>query len=393
MRRFGLLGCIALSLGGIAAAVWFAARPPSPDAFYARAAAADNGPGTLLASERFDRGVPPGARAYRILFTTTRADGRGTVGSGLVVVPASTDGRPRPVVAWAHGTTGIAPGCAPSLSPKPFANVPGLQRILKEGWAFVAADYIGLGTAGQHAYLVGAEAAHSVLDAARASRQIDAAAISSDVVAWGHSQGGHSALWVGSVATSYAPDLDVRGIVALAPASELPALVAASRSTAFGSIVSSYLMRAYTTAYPDVRVEDYVRPWPAFLSDDIASRCVGGWPTLVSLAQSLLLPNGIFARDPTSGALGSRLRENTPRMRIPSPVLILQGGIDDLVLPTIQRRYVESRCAEGQSMEYRTYPDRDHISLVADDSPASAEAAKWTNERFAGGVPRKTCTK
>lgn len=383
MRRSGFIGSTAMVLGGIAVAIWFAAAPPSADGFYDRAPEPGTAPGTLLASERFERGVPPGARAHRILFTTTRADGGAALASGLVVVPALAAGGLRPVIAWAHGTTGTARGCAPSLSAKPFANVPGLDQILAEGWAFVATDYIGLGTAGEHAYLIGPEAAHSVLDATRAARQISDAGISGDVIAWGHSQGGNSVLFAGSAAISYAPDLNMRGIVAFAPASDLQALVAATRSTAFGKIVSAYMIGAYAAIYPDIRVEDYVRAWPAWLSADIASRCVGGWPTLVSIAQSILLPrDGIFARDPLTGRLGERLRENSPRTPLSSPALILQGGADDLVHPDIQERYVEARCDEGHIIEYKRYADRDHISLVADDSPATSDAILWTRQRF-----------
>jgi hypothetical protein len=170
MRWSAYVGFGVVSLGCAATAIWFAALPPSPDSFYRGVPGFDMGPGALITSERYEKAVPRGVRAYRILFTTTRADGGNAVASGLVVVPAATGGVLRPVIAWAHGTTGIAPGCAPSVSAKPFANVPDLDRILAEGWAFVATDYVGLGTAGRHAYLVGPEAAHSVLDAVRAAR-------------------------------------------------------------------------------------------------------------------------------------------------------------------------------------------------------------------------------
>lgn len=349
-------------------------------------------PGTLLASERFETGVPPGARGYRIIFSTTRADGGSAVASGLVVVPAAAGEGPRPVIAWAHGTTGIARGCGPSLSSKPFDNVPGLERLLAAGWAFVATDYVGLGATGQHAYLVGNEAARSVLDSVRAARLVPDTALSGDVVAWGHSQGGHSALWTGSVAATYAPELALRGVVAMAPASDLPALLKASRSSPFGKIVSSYLLHAYAATYPDVRVEDYASLLPAWISRDIASRCVGGWPTLVSVVQAMVLPaTGVFDRGPMMGAMDNRLRENTPREPIPVPVLIQQGDADDLVLPEIQGKYVWSRCAEGQPIEYRVYPARDHISLVANESPAAADALLWTRQRFTGDAVRPTC--
>lgn len=385
MRPWRCVGLSALVIGCAASAIRYAAAPPAPGAFYGGVPSDNMRPGLLLASERFEKDVPQGSRAYRILFSTKRADGAGAVASGLVVVPAAKDGTARPVVAWAHGTTGIAPGCAPSLSSKPFANVPGLARLLAEGWAFVATDYVGLGSPGPHAYLVGREAAQSVLDAVRAARLVTDAELSDDVVAWGHSQGGHSALWVGSIAQSYAPDLSLKGVVSFAPASDLQALVEAARSSVFGKIVSSYLVHAYAAVYPDVRVTDYVRPWDAWVSADIASRCAGGWQTLVSVAQSMLLPrDGIFAVDPTTGVLGERLRDNTPRHAIPSPVLILQGGADDLVLPDIQERYAESRCAEGQALEFTLYGGRDHLSIVADDSPAADYALNWSKRRISG---------
>ena len=44
-------------------------------------------------------------------------------------------------------------------------------------------------------------------------------------VVWGHSQGGHAALWTGQLAPTSAPELDIAGVAALAPASNLPGLI------------------------------------------------------------------------------------------------------------------------------------------------------------------------
>ena len=105
--------------------------------------------------------------------------------------------------------------------------------------------------------------------------------------------------------------------LALAPASDLPALLKSGQGTLFGKIVSSYLIHAYATAYPDVGIDSYVHPRTRPFVGDVASRCAGGWPTLFSAAETKLFPSaGIFARDPASGPLGNRLRQNTPATTI-----------------------------------------------------------------------------
>jgi hypothetical protein len=118
---------------------------------------------------------------------------------------------------------------------------------------------------------------------------------------------------------------------------------------------------------------------------DIASRCVAGYQTLFSVLETVLLPcDGIFSHDPTAGPLGARLGENTPINIIAAPLLIAQGEIDDLVLPEVQKGYVTARCSAGQRIDYRTYPGRDHVSVVAPDSPLAPQLVQWTRDRFQG---------
>ena len=392
-RRSSVVRWLAGALGLIAAsvvAVWWLAHPQAPDGFYLAPGDQLPGPATILRTEAFGRDVPVGARAWRILYSTTRGDGRPAVASAVVVAPGAAKA-PLPVVAWAHGTTGIVPGCAPSLMRHPFANVPGLTAVLRQGWAFVATDYVGLGTAGSHRYLVGEDAARAVLDSVRAARRLQDITLDERTVVWGHSQGGHSALWTG-IGAAYAPEVSIRGVAAFAPASDLPALAASAQRSMFGKIVTSYLAVSYGNVYPDVAAADVIRPVAMPFARDIARRCVGEWPTLVSVAETLLLPrDGIFAGDPTAGALGARLRENTPVGPIASPVLIAQGEADDLVLPEIQSRYVSARCAAGQQIDFRRYPGLDHLTLVADVSPLVADAIAWTSERLAGVIPQRRC--
>ena len=379
---FSVKSLVVLAIAIVAA--WFAARPSTPDGFYNHPLPADATAGALLKIESFSRSVPPDALGWRILYVTTRS-GRPALASAVVVTPRSKSGSALRVIAWAHGTTGIVAGCAPSILAKPFDNVPDMAAIVREGWAYVGTDYPGLGTAGGHTYLVAEDAAHAVLDAVRAARKMKVANLGDQVVVWGHSQGGNSALWAGMRAGELAPELKVAGVAALAPASDLGALVASAKSSMFGKIVSSYLVAAYAQAYPDVKVRDYARGMTRTVAADIAKRCVGGYATLLSVAETFLLPaGGIFSRDPNSGPLGARLSENTPTGLILSPLLIAQGEADDLVSPDVQKRYVAARCAAGELIDYRTYPGRDHVSVVASDSALARDIVEWTRDRFEG---------
>ncbi len=375
----GALLCAGLGL------LWWRSAPPTPDAFYEPPGNLPPSPGRLVRQEDFARAVPPGARAWRILYTTTRDEQVGAVASAIVLAPASLPAGPSPVVAWTHGTTGIATGCAPSVLPLPFPfdqTVPAVPQLITEGWVLVGTDYVGLGTHGPHPYLVGQGEARSALDAIRAARQIEGLALADETVVWGHSQGGHAALWTGALAPSYAPDVRIAGVAALAPATDLPALVEAAQGSPVGKMMASYVTTSYSQVYGDVRVDEYVGPTRR--ARGMANRCLSGPGALLSVAVAATLERPVFIASPARGALGARLQANTPHGFVEAPLLIAQGRSDDLVLPAIQDRFVEERCAAGQALEYRTYEGRDHVSLVAQDSPLTDDLVRWTRARFAG---------
>jgi acetyl esterase/lipase len=382
MRLRRHLAAAAATLVVLAVVAWLVAMPRRPDAFYRVDGAVPPVPGQLLRHEPLAVSLPAGARAFRFLYATTRPDGTPAAASGVLVVPAQD--APAPVVAYAHGTTGVRPGCAPSLFADPFPNVPGFPALLEQGWAYVGTDYAGLGTEGGHLYLVGEDAARAVLDSVRAARQVPGLRLAPATVVWGHSQGGHAALWAGQRAGAYAPDVPLAGIAAVAPASNLPQLVAGSGRGPFGLIVSAYLADGYARAYPGLAPLSGLS-WPArWLARDIAGRCIESPDALVSVAQTSLLPEGgLFGPEPDP-ALSAALGQNVPRGPFAAPVLIAQGADDDLVLPAIQQGYAEALCKAGAAVDYRLYEGRDHVSVVAPGSPLTAALIDWTRARFDG---------
>lgn len=391
----GLVVVIVLVVG----VVWFVSRPADPGDFYATPDALPKEPGQLVDSEDFTRAVPAGAEAHLIKYTTTVAGGDQRVATATVLVPTAKAEGPRPVLAWAHGTTGVVPGCAPSLLAKPWDGIPAIDAVVDAGYVVVATDYVGLGTAGPHQYLVGDTAARNVLDSIRAVHDYDetddvtgGAGLTDEAVVWGHSQGGQTTLFTGQTADEYAPDVDVVGLGALSPPADLAALLDAEQDTIVGKVLSSMAMASWSEVYDDVVFDEIVRPAARPAARGIASRCLTKPGAYLSLVEGESLKTSIFAEDPSRvPALVAHMDENSASGVIPIPLFIGQGAKDDVVDPTVTEKYVDELCDAGQDLDFYLLPGITHFTIVEKGSPIDEPLLAWTAARFAGDEMAKGC--
>ncbi|WP_269306106.1 lipase family protein [Aeromicrobium sp. HA] len=385
---------LALAVSLAAYTVVVTAIAPRPDAFYAAPDDTPRSPGLLLRAEPFVTDVPDGARAWRILYSTTRAGDEPTVASALVAVPRERLQDRPPVIAWAHGTTGFDRRCAPSLRRSRTIGAGGIEAVhaaLDEGWAVVAPDYPGLGTRGVQPYLVGSGEARSVLDAVRAARRLPQLSLSNETVVWGHSQGGHAALWTAMTQPGYAPDVPLAGVAAMSPVSNPTTFLRDLGRRPVGTIFVAYALAAYSGTYPDVEPGDHVRASARLPLERIADRCLRSPTSEISLAQARVMADRFVSNSLYEGALGRRLSENDATGAMEAPVLIAQGESDRVVTLGLQDAYVRERCAAGQSLDYRTYPGRGHGDLLREGSPFVEELLDWTTDRFADQPTTTTC--
>lgn len=96
-----------------------------------------------------DLSVPGAATTRKVTYRTQWRSGQDTVATGVLFLPpgeAPADGWP--VLAWAHGTTGLSDSCAPSRTPRSARDTAYLDHWLGQGYAVVAADYPDLGLDG-----------------------------------------------------------------------------------------------------------------------------------------------------------------------------------------------------------------------------------------------------
>jgi pimeloyl-ACP methyl ester carboxylesterase len=365
----------------------------APDAFYDPPPDASRQPGALLRSEPLkDVVVPAGMHGWRILYSTTVDDNTPATAVAIVFAPADPPAGPRPVIAWEHATTGLLQKCMPSLLLAPSKGIPWRSRIVTAGWVVVATDYSFAEKGGPHPYLIGEGEARATLDSVRAARQMPELTLDKRMVTWGYSQGGHAALWTGIVGPRYAPDLDIIGVVAIAPPADIEKIL--SINVEADKRFGPYLALAYSRFYPDITFEQALRPEALNASRQIANLCDFVPPEDQERIEALVATfDGPVLATSSNKALHSRLEQNTPDSPIKAPLVIVQG-LSDIVVPSSSTdAYVEERCAAGQRLEYWTFAGRDHVTIVQPGTPLEELLIQWTAERFANQPQASGCVR
>jgi pimeloyl-ACP methyl ester carboxylesterase len=360
-------------------------QPPSP------LAAAP--PGTLVRIQHLAPGValPPHSVGWRILYHSESPSGSDVAVSGVVVAPAGpAPAGGFPLVSFAHGTTGLASLCAPSRYTT--FEIPTLATFIRAGDAVVATDYPGLGTPGPEPYAVGVSEGRGVLDAARAAREVPGLHIGDRVVVYGYSQGGQAALFAGQLAPGYAPSLDLAGVVAEAPAVDLPGLVTHILSTpAFNGLFVT-LAVSWSEVYPELPLTSLLTPAAIARDGVTASGCENQiQAAYAKLPSSRLATPGADpdapGADPTWRLL---LAANSPGgAPIGAPVLVLSGSADQVIPPSLTDRYVARACtADHDRITHDLVAGADHGTIT---TRGAAIAAAYVAARFAGRAVPPGC--
>ena len=347
-------------------------------------------PRTLISASPLAN-APTGSSAYRISYYSTNLSGRRHEVTGAVIIP---NGPPpvqgRNVIAWAHGTSGVAENCGPSSSPDLYRSIAGLPDMLQRGYVVVAADYEGLGSAGTHPYLVGDSAARTIIDAVRAVRELPAAATTDRYAVWGESQGGHSALATGQIAARYAPDLKLVAVAAAAPPTDLKANLTGGSNGPVRALLTAYTAASWSKYY-NIPLATVVRPVGQDLIKRLARNCVSldgvALRTKIGIARlAAQLRKVDISKQPRWAEL---LRRNSIQPEvIRTPLLIAQGTADAVVAPAVTRNFAKALCAKGQRIRFVSIEKGDHFSIGARSATATID---WMAAMFAGVDPPDDC--
>ncbi|TCK71512.1 secretory lipase [Acidipila rosea] len=338
------------------------------------------------------------ARNLLVMYHSTSEDGKDVAVTGTVAIPA---GDPPaggwPVTTWTHGTTGIAPLCAPSLDTAdgPEHQFLGMHEVVmddyvKRGYVVVATDYEGLGPPGLHPFLQGASEAHGALDIIRAAREIDPR-IGTRYVAIGHSQGGQADLFTAALGPAYVPELTLLGNIALAPASHIAATLQAMTRASTPSYAlgyAMYVLESFASNHSNIELNKILTKQALHHLPETQHACItatvskGYWATAIPKDQ--FLPGADLASVLKVAA------ENEPNgLEIRVPTLVAQGTADDTVMPSWTDDEVESLCKNGTPLEYVVQRGATHETVL---TSSTAQMKTWVDARFAGKMAESNCS-
>ena len=330
--------------------------------------------GTVISSVDLDRRlwVPNTARAQRYLYSTQNVHGKKAVSTAAVFVPGGTAPKGGwPVIAWAHGTTGLGDDCSPSTHTRNPRDSAYLAHWLQQGYAIVATDYVGLGTPGLMSYLNGPTEARSTVDSVKAAQHLDLSLGRTWAIV-GQSQGAGAALAGARHATSLSAGsgLDYRGVVATGTPANIeliiglggPGFPPVTLPAALNAYVA-YILAGFTDARPDLDVEGLLTPLGKKVLTQAAELCYGEMADAVDGVDiSTMFRKPVSSLPNAQAALTEYM--GTPYTGYDRPIFLGQGLRDvDVPAPSALSLYAQMK-ANNQPVELHVYPSMDHSDTV-----------------------------
>lgn len=287
--------------------------------------------------------------------------------TGAVFIPKSQAPKNGwPVIVWNHGTVGIAPTCAPSLTPKNSRVSQYLNTWLSLGFAIVAPDYPGLGSSGLHHYMDERATAWSSLDSAKAVLK-GGFSLSNRFIFMGQSQGAHAAFASVGYQPEYAPELNILGAIVTGTPYFSDNLLENFISDGVqdeGDRKLPYAMYLYLSAAdknPNLKVEDYFQELAIPYVEKAKTLCISPLSQLVMdnklNASNSLKPKFYELLEQEASSLNYR------KLLVDKPVFIGIGLEDIHVLTRWQQEFARDVLEAGTNAYVYEYPNIGHLDV------------------------------
>ena len=374
----------------------FAHGPGSSDAFYhVPPGSATAAPGTLLKLQ-LDANttlytLPPNTAISRILFQSESINGSKVPGSAYILWPylprTETDGLP--VVAWAHGTSGLFGNCAPSNYRNLLYQFATIFELALQGYVVVAPDYLGLGVSKDaqgkpltHPYLGTPSHANDLFYSVQAARAAFPS-LSKRFVVMGHSQGGGAA-WAAAVRQAQKPVKGYLGAVVGSPVTDFISLVKTTNSPN----VAAFIARSLTSLYPGaVKLSDILTP--AGIGRLSLTAEIQG---CLSTATELFADADLVHPDWTDNHYVQAYNDlaNPAGKPFAGPMLVIQGDSDASVPFPVVTASVNETCARypGSRLQYAVFAGAAHVPAMFASQRVWLD---WIAARFKGTAVGKGC--
>lgn len=389
--------------------------------------------GQVIKKEKIETSLK-GAQAWRIAYISSDVAGRKTIATGSIIAPDSPAPKEgRPILAWAHGTTGSAQNCGPSqvFDPTRALNqyflmegtswtdfgIPNGQEFIDQGYVVVATDYQGLGGGGKHQYVVAATNGRDVINSARAASSMKEVGAGKKTLVYGWSQGGGATLAAASLPDyqaqqgTAADNLQYLGFVGLAPY-DIKAMIPnmpkneddakkfmsewtrANVPNVF--LFAHYLMDLWGTqaAFPDLKLTDVLTEEGAKVADKLSrNKCIHVASDTINYNYGAQYKSLIKPEPSNSLAwIKAYVAGSVLPVKPVAPVVIYWGTKDTAAPPITHELYQKQMCAIGANVARIQLPgEQTHFTTPGVSAPMYLE---WIKDRLAGkpianGCPSK----
>lgn len=329
--------------------------------------------------------IPPTLSLSRFLYQSKTSNGTLVPVSGFLLWPyaarAHAGSEGIPVVAWAHGTSGTSPECAPSNVQNLWYHFQGLFILALQGYAVVATDYAGLGVSKDahgnaviHEYLTAPAQANDVYYSVIAARKAFPG-LSQKFVAMGHSEGGGAA-WSFAEKLAKEPLTGYLGTVALSPFTRFLDL---PPDEPIIPAILLFLVPNLQTNYGPFAPEDIFTP-KGIQSLQLLDRTNGFTTVVYQITGPGLLKPGW--QNNTSLQKFQQAAANGGK-ELGGPFLVLQGGADPIIYPPTVEAGINETLQKfpASQIEFHLLPNVTHTPTMYAGLPIYLN---WINARLDG---------
>jgi pimeloyl-ACP methyl ester carboxylesterase len=343
-------------------------------------------PGDLIRSMKFEGyNLPKGVEATRILYGTMSSQGDTVTCSGVVLVPpGEAPERGWPIIAWAHGTSGVTRRCAPSLMAECFDDYATPCVYTESGYAVVATDYVGLGTDYPVKYMDRISNGWDVIHGVTAARKA-VPTLGSKWVAVGHSAGAHA----------------MRGVAELEVDIDDPSYLGVVAVSGLGNVRTPMVVLSKEAGHLAVFMSEAVNArYPVFNQTEILTE--KGLEVLETLRTACSGPGTPIPKEPPIKGTEIYIEnwelnpyiekyfklDETKQEKYKGPVLVINGENEP---PPVMKNDIEAakRMREqGVDVQLEIIADANHFTLLR---ASVKEQMAWISDRFAGREIPNNC--
>lgn len=340
-------------------------------------------PGTIFRVQLV--GKSNGYETLRVMYYTENPLGKESLATGLITYPLS---KPPAegwlIISWDHGTSGMAPVCAPSRY-----GLGGIAPNLGIKAIYTATDYYGLGPDNKILpYLNRKTEAESTVDIVRAAQLIPDAHASDTWLVVGDSEGGHASLSTGELAPSYAPNLDLIGDISIAPGALLSRTFNSDNPIVVDTI-ATMITYGYQSYDKNINPAEVITEAAKGVGTIVETQCASQIASYV-LSKYLATKGQFFKVSPFKLPQAKTWFKvnDVPQIKTKVPQLLIAGAADQIVVPQRMRAVLAKMCSLGDRVEIIWLPTGNHSTELY---LARNDIKSWIEARLQGKFTPTSC--